>query len=1019
MNEQMMKLKQQGRKIGHLTMEKENLQKQVINAFKQVKQKPIDQSEGAVLKHAAAEVNDLLKRIRTEGEDAIAVLEAELQKLLTQLEEQTVKMNMMAAVLEEKKLMYQQVMEENTKLTNEKLLMQERMEKTLDEVVRLRKAMKAQGQVEESAGMKVNVKEGKWQDEDGKWYEPATLMVILRGLRVRGAESERETRRLKVKLGEAKAALELKETENDALMIQLKCRPKVMKSKVKVEHTTTTVRSETTEMVQSPGACSQCGRSGQDHTSASPASNRGQENVFGRVPVPATPVHEQSAPEKDQNLKVIAALTQENEEFKQNLKMTKNNLDHALEEIEKLKAELEDLKSHQGQDQYMYMGPDGGMVMDMSDEEIEIMHQDYTREDTQSLHTIQESEFGAAAPDQSGLRDGRGSTLPTKSPYHPESLLPGEMPAHVHPALQREMTAAEILKKVSLSEKEVSVHLIQPDSHLPVPTRSTTLMKRLSHAPEEHLSPEEEMGPSHENLVVEEFLVKHKGVQCDLQPPVLQTRRTSHQTGSASRPSIFRSQGGFQESEQLLHTLREENKGLASSDTIPRAARKFLKSETAAAMLNGEEPTVVEWETAASLKRLQRKLDDITAHILVMTKEAMNFVSKEGGAMQTANCKIRGNISDTSLAGVQNEDEDALLTKHPALIGGAGFKHRVSQAGANCMQLTEEDPEEEEAAAVPGAAMKEKLKVLGQHAVDVFGTMMNLAYATVKYQFQDYVHLHKVMKPKHRQQMKELMNLLEVEDDDDDDDDLMYKGSRRRSSILHKYFLDNRMEQRLRKTMQVKGLRTVGSGFKLDTPPRPATDSQQEPRLVLSKSFVQLRSTVSRVGTTASDHRHELEIPKATAPRAGLPVLVVGLGNRKAAQTTYPPARKRSIQPWRDSHLYKMTALDPTYRMARPGAKVAATKLGSGFAVPMKFKEPESKTFSRPMRKAQVKSRPKEVEPHPALAAGLTFPLPTLKPTRHGLQGKRAKGTLSTSKVQENRDQGTVLPLLFVTSKQK
>ncbi|XP_066266962.1 uncharacterized protein [Branchiostoma lanceolatum] len=1008
MNEQMMKLKQQGRKIGHLTMEKENLQKQVINAFKQVKQKPIDQSEGAVLKHAAAEVNDLLKRIRTEGEDAIAVLEAELQKLLTQLEEQTVKMNMMAAELEEKKLMYQQVMEENTKLTNEKLLMQERMEKTLDEVVRLRKAMKAQGQVEESAGMKVNVKEGKWQDEDGKWYEPATLIVILRGLRVRGAESERETRRLKVKLGEVKAALELKETENDALMIQLKCRPKVMKSKVKVEHTTTTVRSETTEMVQSPGACSQCGRSGQDHTSASPASKGGQDNVFGRVPVPATQVHVQPAPEKDQNLKVTAALTQENEEFKQNLKMTKNNLDHALEEIERLKAELEDLKSRQGQDQY-YMGPDAGMVMDISDdEEIEIMHQDYTREDTQSLHTIQESEFGAAAPDQSGLRDGRGSTLPTKSPYHPESLLPGGDASPCPPS------TAE--RDDSSREKEVSVHLIQPDSHLPVPTRSTTLMKRLSHAPEEHLSPEEE--PSHENLVVEEFLVKHKGVQCDLQPPVLQTRRTSHQTGSASRPSIFRSQGGFQESEQLLHTLREENKGLASSDTIPRAARKFLKSETATAMLNGEEPTVVEWETTASLKRLQRKLDDITAHILVMTKEAMNFVSKEGGAMKTANSKIRGNISDTSLAGVQNEDEDALLMKHPALIGGAGFKYRVSQAGANCMQLTEKDPEEEEAAAEPGAAMKEKLRALGQHAVDVFGTMMNLAYATVKYQFQDYVHLHKVMKPKHRQQMKELMNLLEVEDDDDDEDDLMYKGSRRRSSILHKYFLDNRMEQRLRKTMQVKGLRTMGSGFKLDTPPRPATDSQQEPRLVLSKSFVQLRSTVSRVGTTASDHRHELEIPKATAPRAGLPVLVVGLGNRKA-QTTYPPARKRSIQPWRDSHLYKMTALDPTYRMAKPGAKVAATKLGSGFAVPMKFKEPEPKTFSRPMRKAQVKSRPREVEPHLALAAGLPFPLPTLKPTRHGLQGKRAKGTLSTSKVQENRDQGTVLPLLFVTSKQK
>ncbi|XP_078613934.1 uncharacterized protein LOC144883363 isoform X2 [Branchiostoma floridae x Branchiostoma japonicum] len=1039
MNEQMMKLKQQGRKIDHLTMEKENLQKQVINAFKQVKQKPDQrQSEGAVLKNAAAEVQGLLTRIRTEGEDAIAVMEAELQKLLTKLEEQTVNMNMIAAELEEKKLMYQKVMEENTKLTNEKLLMQERMEKTLDEVVRLRKALKAQGQVEESAGMKVKVKEGKWQDEDGKWYDPTTLLVQLRGLRVKTTETEKDIRRLKVQLGEIRTALEVKETENDALMIQLKSRPKVVKSKVRVEHTTTTVRSQTTELVQSPqvaaesSTCSHCGWSRQDTTAVSSSGTMGQEKGIVQVPVQSTPVHMQSSTqENEQNSKVITALTQENEELRQSLKMTTDSLDNALQEIEKLRAELEDLKSRETQDQYMYMGPDVSMVMDMSDEEeIEIMHQDYTREDTQSLHTIQETELGAAAPEHStmhdgrgsSLHDGRGSTLPTKSPYHPESLLPGGDASPCPPS-----TAD---REDSSREKEVLVHLISPDSHLTAPTCSSTLMKRLSHIPEEHLSShEDQLGPSHESLVVEEFLVKHKGVQCDLQPPVLQTRRTSHQTRSDSPPRIFRSQGGFQEYEQLAlqHTLRdseenkelrEENKELPSSDTISRDARKFLKSEIASAMLNGEEPAVVEWETTASLKRLQRKLDDITDHILVMTKEAMKFVSKEGGAMQTANSKIRGKISDTSLAGAQEEDEDTLLKKYPALIGGARFKHRASQAGMSCMQLAEEDADQEDAAALPGVAMKEKLKSLGQHAVDVFGMMMNLAHATVKYQFQDYVHLHQVMKPKHRQQMKELMTMLEgvEEDDDDDDDDFMYKGTRRRSSILHKYFLDNRMEQKLRKTMQVKGLRTIGSGFHLQTPPRPATDSQQaqEPRLVLSKSFVQLRSTVSRVGTTASVHRPELEIPKATVSRAGLPVLAVGLGNRKGAQTTYPRARKGSIQPWRDTHLYKMTALDPTYRVVNPGAKVTTTKLGSGFTVPMKFKGQEPKPF-RPKRTTQVKSRPREVEaqPHPR---GLTFPLPTLKPTR--VQGKRAKGTISTSKVQQSRDQGTVLPLLFVTSKQ-
>ncbi|XP_019616980.1 PREDICTED: myosin-11-like [Branchiostoma belcheri] len=980
MNEQMLKLKEQGRKVDHLTTEKENLQKQVFNAFKQVKQKPIDQSGGAVLKHAAAEVNGLLKRIRTEGEDAVAVMEAQLQKLLTQLEEQTVNMNMMAAELEERKLMYQKVMEENTKLTNEKLLMQERMEKTLDEVVRLKKAMKAQGQVEESAGMKVKVKEGKWQDEDGKWYDPTTLLVHLRGLRVKGTETEKEIRRLKVQLGEIKAALEVKETENDALMIQLKCRPKVVKSKVRVEHTTT-VRSEMTETVQSPqdaadsSTCSRCGLSIQDQASASTATKGGQEKSFGQVNIQATPVHMKSTLEREQDdSKVIAALTQENQEFKKSLKMTKNRLDIALEEIERLKAELEDLKKSQAETQYMYMGPDVSMVMgDVSDdEEIEIMHQDYTRDDTQSLHTIQGTEFGAAAPDQSVLHDGRGSTLPTKSPYHPESLLPG---GDASPAPPNTPTDRED----SSRDKEVLVHLIQPESHLAAPTRSSTLMQRLSHAPGEHLALEEDADPSQASLVVEEFLVKHKAVQCDLQSPVLQTSSST-----------------------LNHT---------------GSARKILKSETASAMLNGEEPAVVEWETTASLKRLQRKLDDITDHILAVTKEAMNFVSKEGGAMQTANSKIRERMSDTALVGAQNDDENTLLKKYPALIGGARFKHRPTQASMGCLQLTEEDPEDE-TAALPGVIMKEKLKSLGQHAVDVFGAMMNLAHATVKYQFQDYVHLHQVMKPKHRQQMKELMNLLEgvEEDDDDEDDDLTFRGTRRRSSILHKYFLDNRMEQKLRKTMQVKGLRTIGSGFQLDTPPRPATDSQQEPRLVLSKSFVQLRSTVSRVGTTASTQRPELEIPKATVPRAGLPVLVVGLGSRKGAQTTYPRARKGSIQPWRDTHLYKMTALDPNYRLAKPGAKVTATKLGSGFTVPVKFSKQEPKPFSKPKRTTQVKSRPtKEADPHPA---GLTFPLPTLKPTR--LQGKRARGTISTSRVQQSTgDHRTVLPLLFVTSKQK
>ncbi|XP_078695454.1 uncharacterized protein LOC144924288 isoform X2 [Branchiostoma floridae x Branchiostoma belcheri] len=1038
MNEQMLKLKEQGRKVDHLTTEKENLQKQVFNAFKQVKQKPIDPSGGAVLKHAAAEVNGLLKRIRTEGEDAIAIMEAQLQRLLTQLEEQTVNMNMMAAELEEKKLMYQKVMEENTKLTNEKLLMQERMEKTLDEVVRLKKAMKAQGQVEESAGMKVKVKEGKWQDEDGKWYDPTTLLVHLRGLRVKATETEKEIRRLKVQLGEIKAALEVKETENDALMIQLKCRPKMVKSKVRVEHTTTTVRSETTETVQSPqdaadsSMCSRCGLSIQDQTSASTATKGGQEKSFGQVNAQATPVHMKSTPEREQDYsKVIAELTEENKELKKSLKMTKNRLDMALEEIERLKAELEDMKKRETEAQYMYMGPDVSMVMDMSDEEeIEIMHQDYTREDTQSLHTIQETQFGAAAPDQSVLHDGRGSTLPTKSPYHPESLLPG---GDASPAPPNTPTDRED----SSRDKEVLVHLIQPESHLAAPTRSSTLMQRLSHAPGEHLEPEDDVDPSQASLVVEEFLVKHKAVQCDLQSPVLQTSSsTLNHTGSASRRSMFRSQlqGGLESevySGQLLHTLSEESKGLASPHTrgtempahsaFSRAARKFLKSETASAMLNGEEPAVVEWETTASLKRLQRKLDDITDHILVMTKEAMNFVSKEGGAMQTANSKIREKMSDTALVGAQKDDENTLLKKYPALIGGARFKHRPTQASMGCLQLTEEDPEDE-TAALPGVIMKEKLKSLGQHAVDVFGAMMNLAHATVKYQFQDYVHLHQVMKPKHRQQMKELMNLLEgvEEDDDDEDDDLTFRGTRRRSSILHKYFLDNRMEQKLRKTMQVKGLRTIGSGFQLDTPPRPATDSQQEPRLVLSKSFVQLRSTVSRVGTTASTQRPELEIPKATVPRAGLPVLVVGLGSRKGAQTTYPRARKGSIQPWRDTHLYKMTALDPNYRLAKPGTKVTATKLGSGFTVPMKFSKQEPKPFSKPKRTTQVKSRPtKEVDPHPhPHPAGLTFPLPTLKPPR--LQGKRARGTISTSRVQQSTgDHRTVLPLLFVTSKQK
>ncbi|XP_035693570.1 uncharacterized protein LOC118427754 isoform X2 [Branchiostoma floridae] len=338
MNEQMMKLKQQGRKIDHLTMEKENLQKQVINAFKQVKQKPDQrQSEGAVLKNAAAEVQGLLTRIRTEGEDAIAVMEAELQKLLTKLEEQTVNMNMIAAELEEKKLMYQKVMEENTKLTNEKLLMQERMEKTLDEVVRLRKALKAQGQVEESAGMKVKVKEGKWQDEDGKWYDPTTLLVQLRGLRVKTTETEKDIRRLKVQLGEIKTALEVKETENDALMIQLKSRPRVVKSKVRVEHTTT-VRSQTTELVQSPqvaaesSTCSQCGWSRQDTASVSSSGKIGQEKGIGQVPVQSTPVHMQSSiQENEQNSKVITALTQENKELRQSLEMTTDSLDNALE----------------------------------------------------------------------------------------------------------------------------------------------------------------------------------------------------------------------------------------------------------------------------------------------------------------------------------------------------------------------------------------------------------------------------------------------------------------------------------------------------------------------------------------------------------------------------------------------------------------------------------------------------------------------------------------------------------------